>query len=313
MSNLQRNNPEQGVPLDLTRFDLIPLEFVWLDVFTQAKFGGNPLAVVFLEDAKLSDTHLQQIAREFNLSETTFVSAPVNPAHSARVRIFTPRRELPFAGHPTLGTAFAIAQRYGKHYALEDRLILEEGVGPVTVQRLSDGSWELETAQQPSFEALPLPVAELADLLGLRAEDIGAEELPDAEIVSCGVPYALIPIRSLAAIQRARFAWPLDHPRFEAYPALREPYLVCAETVNPAMDYHVRLFAPEAGIAEDPATGSAAAVLAASLGKYQGPGSWRLEQGLEMHRPSQLRIRHQAGRIFVAGHVVPVAQGRFMR
>lgn len=282
-----------------------PLDFVWLDVFTQTRFSGNPLAVVFLEEAQLSDARLQQIAREFNLSETTFVSAPVDPAHSARVRIFTPRRELPFAGHPTLGTAYAVAERYG----LGDRVVLEEGVGPVTVQRLTDGSWELETAQTPVFEPLPVSPVELADLLGLQPEALGSETLPPAEIVSCGVPYALIPVRTLAAIQQARFTWPLDHPLLQTYPALCEPYLVCAETETLA-DYHVRLFAPAAGIAEDPATGSAAAVLAASLARQHTTGQWWLEQGLEMGRPSQLRIRCQSGRLFVAGHVQPVIRGQ---
>lgn len=282
-----------------------PLDFVWLDVFTQTRFSGNPLAVVFLEATELSDARLQQIAREFNLSETTFVSAPVDSRHSARVRIFTPYRELPFAGHPTLGTAHAVAERYG----LGDRVVLEEGVGPVSVRRLADGAWELETAQAPTFSPLPLSLSELAPLLGLQPEDLGGSALPPAEIVSCGVPYALIPVRTLAAIQRARFVWPLEHPLLQAHPALCEPYLVCAETETLA-DYHVRLFAPAAGIAEDPATGSAAVVLAASLARQQPTGQWRLEQGLEMGRPSQLHIRSQAGRLFVAGHVQSVARGQ---
>ncbi len=296
--------------------------YLWLDVFTQTRLGGNPLAVVF-EAESLKTEQMQKIAREFNLSETTFVLPPQDPAHDAQVRIFTPRREIPFAGHPTLGTAFALHHwRQGQLESLSvsrriesgSTLYLEEAVGLLPVTALADGQLEFKVAQTPSYQPLPYPIDCLADLLGLDSSEIGGFDLP-AEIVSCGLPFCLIPIRSLAAIQAATYRWQLSDPRLQAHPELQEVYLVCPQSETAGVDFHVRLFAPGAGIAEDPATGSAAAALAASLYQHrQQEGLWRIEQGLEMGRPSQLQIRlnceQKQAQIFVAGHSQYIANGR---
>lgn len=288
--------------------------YYWVDVFAEARFGGNPL-VVFPEAEGLSSELMQQLAREFNLSETTFVTS-VAAEGAARpdfdVRIFTPGREIPFAGHPTLGTAWVLRQHFGLKTG---KLSLHEGVGQVPVCFLAaEGGrevLELETAVAPEYAPLPLSKAELADFLGLQASEIGIDGL-EPEIVSCGLPYALVPIRSLAAIQRARYIWSQDHPLLRRDPALREVYLFCPETVLPGRDFHVRMFAPGVGVPEDPATGSAAATLAAYLMRHMQEGAegpWQLEQGLELGRPSLLQIRAQAGRIFVAGQVHLLGQG----
>ncbi|PIQ25536.1 hypothetical protein COW36_21055 [bacterium (Candidatus Blackallbacteria) CG17_big_fil_post_rev_8_21_14_2_50_48_46] len=282
------------------------LSFYWLDVFSERLLGGNPLAVVFGAE-RLSSEQMQALAREFNLSETTFVLPPENPAHSCRVRIFTPQKELPFAGHPTLGAAWAVRKAWG---LAADALILEEGVGPVPVRFLSDSLLEFEVAKAPDFAPLALSPEILAQGLGLAPEQIGWENF-QPEIVSAGVPYALIPIRSLAAIRSARYLWGATDPLLKQFPILGEVYLVCPESEDPAADFHVRLFAPGAGVAEDPATGSAAAALGAWLQKHHPTQElWQLEQGLEMGRPSQLWIRLEQARIFVRGEVRCLAQGQ---
>jgi trans-2,3-dihydro-3-hydroxyanthranilate isomerase len=249
---------------------------------------------------------MQAIAREFNLSETTFVLTPENPENTCKVRIFTPSKELPFAGHPTLGTAWAV--NYSKQLKASI-LHLEEGVGTVPVTLLPNGSLELEVISPPTYAPLPISSTLLAEGLGIEAESIGWNGyLP--QIVSCGVAYSLIPINHLEAIQKARYGWMPDHPLLEAYPALGEIYLVCPETEDPQANFHVRLFAPGAGVAEDPATGSAAAALGAWLLKHSSEiGPWLLEQGSEIGRTSQLWVRLDGQRIFVRGQVVLVSQG----
>lgn len=275
--------------------------YVWVDVFTQTRFGGNPL-VVFPEADGLDAATMQQLAHEFNLSETTFVLAdPELPADHARVRIFTPGREIPFAGHPTLGTAWVLRQQ---RQLTSERIILHEQVGLVPVVFGADGSLELQTALDPVYSPTPLSIEQFAEFLGVVPEEIVA-----TEVISCGVAYTLVWLRSLAAIQAATYRWPQSHPLLQAHPALREVYLVCEQTCDPAMDFHVRMFAPGVGVPEDPATGSAAATLAAWLLKLRGPGQWLLEQGLEMGRPSQLAIRSETAGIFVKGHVVRFAEG----
>ncbi|MGE3724627.1 MAG: PhzF family phenazine biosynthesis protein [Candidatus Sericytochromatia bacterium] len=279
--------------------------YLWLDVFTHSPLAGNPLAVV-LDSQGLDTQAMQAIAREFNLSETTFVLPPENPQNTCKVRIFTPSKELPFAGHPTLGTAWAL--NYSQQLN-QTTLRLEEGVGTVPVRLLPDGSLELEAISPPTYAPLPISPDLLAKGLGIEAECIGWNGL-QAEIVSCGVAYTLIPINRLAAIQKARYGWGPDHPLIQSQPALGEVYLVCPETEDPQANFHVRLFAPGAGVAEDPATGSAAATLGAWLLKHSTEkGPWLLEQGLEIGRPSQLWVRLDGRRIFVRGEVVLVSEG----
>ncbi|MBT9545898.1 MAG: PhzF family phenazine biosynthesis protein [Candidatus Sericytochromatia bacterium] len=279
--------------------------YLWLDVFTHSPLSGNPLAVV-LDSQGLDTPTMQAIAREFNLSETTFVLPPENPENTCKVRIFTPSKELPFAGHPTLGSAWAVIH---SKQLKTSTLLLEEGVGTVPVWLLPDGSLELEAISPPRYAPLPISSALLAEGLGIAAEHIGWNG-HQPQIVSCGVAYSLIPINRLETIQKARYGWGPDHPLLQAHPELGEIYLVCPETEDPQANFHVRLFAPGAGVAEDPATGSAAAALGAWLLRHSSEkGPWLLEQGAEIGRPSQLWVRLDGQRIFVRGEVVLVSEG----
>lgn len=275
----------------------------WIvDVFTARRFGGNPLAV--LPDAKgLTETEMQQIAREFNFSETTFVLPPADAAHQARFRIFTPARELPFAGHPTLGTAWVLQQA-----GAAAEMVLEVAAGLLPITQAADRLC-FEAPQAPHCFALAIPPAELASLLGLQPSQLAG----GAVSASCGTPYVLVPLRDHAALAQARYH--SDEALLARWPGLAEVYVY----TPPDADGHfaARLFAPGAGIVEDPATGSAAAALAGWLLRQTGSdgaqGEWCIEQGHLMGRPSQIEVRahRQQGRtrVWVSGQVVPVAQG----
>lgn len=306
------------------------LPFHTLDVFTDRVFGGNPLAV--FPDATHLPTHLmQRIAREMNLSETVFLGPP-EAGGDARVRIFTPGVEVPFAGHPTVGAAVFLAGRLAGRMDAQPGegtvvLVLEENVGPVRVEvRLRSGeavSARFTTAVRPEHRPAPLGTAELAALVGLEEDEIGAGDA-DAwpalvpEAVSCGLPYLVVPVRSLAAVRRAALdlaAW----RRLLSGRWADKVYLVCPEAEGDGVDLHVRMFAPGAGVHEDPATGSAAAALggylAAADGRRDGSLAWTVEQGLEIGRPSLLRVEaeRQAGEtvaVRVGGSAVPVLEGR---
>ncbi|MDQ2695825.1 MAG: PhzF family phenazine biosynthesis protein, partial [Pseudomonadota bacterium] len=181
--------------------------FYTADVFTDRPFGGNPLAV-FPDGRGLADAAMQQIAREFNLSETVFVFPPLDPAHTRRLRIFTPAAELPFAGHPTLGTAFVLAA-IGELPLAGDatRIVFEEGVGPVPVLiRAENGRpafMQLAAARLPEFGPPPPPEAVLAEVLSLNAADLAGADDP-AQAVSCGVPFLFVAVRHRDAVRRAR-------------------------------------------------------------------------------------------------------------
>jgi trans-2,3-dihydro-3-hydroxyanthranilate isomerase len=295
------------------------LLFVQVDVFTERVFGGNPLAVVF-EAAGLSAAEMQAIAREMNCSETTFLLPPTRPDCEARVRIFTPARELPFAGHPTIGTAWVLATEQllppNTH-----RFNLEEGIGPVEV------TLEGEPAQ-PSFlwmrhgEAKFGP--ELTDRAGF-ARTLGLAEsdlLAGAPICtgSTGNPFLYIPLRDREVVDRAR----LDVPALLAAQGEGPNVGVFVFAPDPdpkAGRVYSRMFAPHtSGIPEDPATGSASGPLGAYLverGLVTPAATVDIvsEQGTRMGRPSFIRIRvgMSAGRvseILVGGSVVPVIEGR---
>jgi trans-2,3-dihydro-3-hydroxyanthranilate isomerase len=290
------------------------------DVFTDRIFGGNPLAV--LPDARLLDAvHMQRIAAEFNLSETVFVLPPEDPANTRRLRIFTPSAELPFAGHPTVGSAHVLAAIGEIPLAgAETRIVFEEGVGPVPVTiRAADGKptfAELTAAQLPEFRTeVPTP-DEIAAMLSLQASDLlSGTDAPEA--ISCGVPLLFVPLRDREAAGRAR----LDHGRWEHLLAnawAPHVYVFSYDTETPGADIHARMFAPALGVAEDPATGGAAAPLAGYLGvrdpRGDGTLSWRIEQGLEMGRPSFLEVEadKRKGEIIairVGGSAVLVSEG----
>lgn len=297
------------------------LDFETLDVFTDVVFGGNPLAVVLGGDT-LDGVVMQRIAREFNLSETVFVLPPADPAHTARLRIFTPEQELPFAGHPTIGTALLLAWR-GAPGTTAEVMVLEEGAGlvPVDLER-RDGqvvSGRLTAPQPPQIRETVAPEL-LARIVGLSLADLELSRgLPKA--VSVGNPFTIVEVRSREALARVGADLVLWHEH--AAPRVQNVYLLTRDA--PAgFDFQVRLLAPLMGIPEDPATGSAAAAFAGWLGTHElgtdEPGdaaaaTWMIAQGIEMGRPSQLRI--EAGRdrdgvvtARVGGRAVRVMAGR---
>ncbi|MDX2156919.1 MAG: PhzF family phenazine biosynthesis protein [Hyphomicrobiaceae bacterium] len=295
------------------------LRFHTLDVFTTTRFGGNPLAVVMDADG-LDRTAMQAIAREFNLSETVFVMKPENPAHSARVRIFTPARELPFAGHPTIGTATLLADLRAPDLGGSRNAIiaLEEEIGIVRIGvRLRPGEAafaEFDAPRLPTDQGAVPAMEDIAAAVGLIPSEIGFENHRPS-CFSAGVPFHFIPVRSLEAIAKARCVV----SRWEqAFGRTHAGYLYCRETAHNSSQFHARMFAPGLGVTEDPATGSAAAAFAAVIARHdQPPGGehrYLIEQGFEMGRPShiQLSLVMNDGRlqtVRIGGHAVRVANG----
>ncbi|HLA89415.1 MAG TPA: PhzF family phenazine biosynthesis protein [Gemmatimonadaceae bacterium] len=295
--------------------------YVTLDVFTSVPFGGNPLAV-FPDAPGISEASLLAIAREFNYSETTFCYPPANPAHTRRVRIFTPGGEIPFAGHPTIGTAIVLHAlgEPGAAPGTDAHLVLEEGVGPVpvTVRAGKDGTAfaRFSVAQLPEIGPMPPPRTALAEILSLDTEDVlGAPNAPQA--ISCGIPFLLVPLRSVEAVSRAR----LRIERWEATLASSwapEVFVFAHDPGGGAAHYRARMFAPRLNVPEDPATGSAAACfagyLAARAQQPDGTFAWTVDQGIEMRRASRLEIEADktAGTITairVGGRAVLISEG----
>jgi len=287
-------------------------EYCTLDVFTERRFGGNPLAVV-LDARGIDDATMQSVAREFNYSETTFVLPPADTAHAARVRIFTPGGELPFAGHPTVGTAFALASLGRIGNGVRD-IVFEEGVGPVpvSIDRRADGSIDactLTTAQPPEWVETIEDRAGAAAMLGLAANAVPSRP----EVWSCGVPFLVVPLASVDALSAAR----LDLERWQALLGGRSTQKVYPVARSGDASWRVRMFAPGLGVAEDPATGSAAAALAGWLARHsasEGPQHWEILQGVEIGRPSAIALSYDqsgaaAGRVRVGGRAVIVARG----
>jgi trans-2,3-dihydro-3-hydroxyanthranilate isomerase len=293
--------------------------FVTADVFTDRIFGGNPLAV--LPDARgLADRQMQAIAREFNLSETVFVLPPDDPAHTRKLRIFTPAQEIPFAGHPTVGSALILAATGALELSGETTaIIFEEGAGPVPVTIRSAGGRavfaQLTAPQAPQLRPAQEPAA-LAALVSLTPIDLRTDAgLP--EIASCGLPFLIVEVRDTAALGRAR----LDHAvsrELLAAASTQAVYLVTRDAAGANADFQARMFAPTAGVAEDPATGSAAAAFGGWLGLREAPadGTQRyvVAQGIEMGRPSRLEIEieKRAGTVAavrVGGSAVVVSEG----
>ncbi|HET7848669.1 MAG TPA: PhzF family phenazine biosynthesis protein [Pseudolabrys sp.] len=288
--------------------------FATLDVFTEHRFAGNPLAVVLQSDGLNGDA-MQSIAREFNLSETVFIMPPESDAHRARVRIFTPKRELPFAGHPTVGTAVFLALSDGG--AAPRRLVLEEGIGPVVCDVAPGESCGKASFELPSLSSeigAPPPAEPIAAALGLAKHEVGFGEFVPA-CWSAGAPFTFVPLKTLDAIRRAEPDLARFKPTFE-HPAV---YVFTNETAEVGHDFHARMFAPSLGVVEDPATGSAAAAFAGILARYaanlpNGEHSFAIEQGYEMERPSLIRLglTMTAGALTkasIGGGVVLVAEG----
>lgn len=273
------------------------LNFHTLDVFTDQRYGGNPLAVVHDAD-DLSTEQMQAIAREFNLSETVFVLKPQKPAHSARTRIFTPMKELPFAGHPTIGAAALLAElrapvQNGEQDAL---VVLEQGVGTVRVGvRLRAGTAAYAEFDAPKLptEAGALPAPELlAAGLGLIPSEIGLENHRPSCFAS-GNAFAFIPVTTLEAIGRARVNGSHWERAFDEQ-GIVGAYLYTRQCVSSLNSFHVRMFAPSVGVPEDPATGSGAVSFAGVIHHFDRlrDGTHRrvIEQGIEMGRPSTISL-----------------------
>ena len=283
--------------------------YVTVDVFTDQPFGGNPLAVVL--DAEGLDTGaMQAIAREFNYSETTFVLPPSDPANTAQIRIFTPYRELPFAGHPNVGTAYVLAHE--GHDAT--RLLFEEAAGLVPVEILRDDEGTPFGAELTAPKLLErvgeMPVDAVAQCLSLRPGEITVQNHRPL-VASVGLRFVLAEITSRSALSRAK----LDPAAWASHmPFLGTDSIYFYTTEGGGFDLHSRMFWPGPG--EDPATGSATVTLAALLADAgpEGEMALRIEQGRDMGRPSTLLTRavKQGGIVrsaHVGGRCIPMMRG----
>ncbi len=262
-------------------------EFVTVDVFTDRRFGGNPLAV--LPDASgLTSAQMQAIAGEFNLSETTFVLPPKDAAHSAEVRIFTPRAELPFAGHPNVGTAFVLARRGHPH----DPLLFEEEAGLVPLELLHEGGAPVGarlTAPRPLSRGAEITPDIVAAACSLAADDIETRHHAPG-IASCGTAFIFAELKTRRALAAARPQAEIFARSFPIDGATGIHLYVREEAGG--IDLRARMFAPLHGVPEDPATGSANVALAGLLASLRPEPDldlhWRIAQGVEMGRPSLL-------------------------
>jgi trans-2,3-dihydro-3-hydroxyanthranilate isomerase len=271
------------------------LAYHLLDVFAQRPFAGNGLAVVVDADG-LDRQQMQAIAREFNLSETAFVLAPRDPIHTARLRIFTPTTELPFAGHPTIGAACLIASLRAPDMIGRQplQIVLEEQAGAVVCEvsrfrNLLRGSFV--PPQPPAISGVLPDRAEIAAALGLGEAVIGFDAHEPA-VASAGLPFAFVPVNSLSALNEIK----PDFSRFPTAFRLERPgvFVYARETSDPAHHVQARVFAPGLGVSEDPATGSAAAAFAAVAVHFERPENGEheivIEQGFSIGRPSHIGL-----------------------
>ncbi len=299
--------------------------FVTVDVFTNTRFGGNPLAVFPNADG-LEDVEMQAIAREFNLSETTFVQPPADARHAARVRIFTPGGEVPFAGHPNVGTAFVLAQALLAGGAeLPEHFTFEEIAGLVRVHLIRGADGTVTGARVAAPHALSIgtavPVDMVAACAGLTAEDVLTSSHAPL-VASVGTEFVIAELTDLAALGRATPDLGAFRRSVAALPELagRLGLLLYVRLDGSALNLRTRVFVPLMGVNEDPATGSANAVLAALL-TAQAPGddvdlAYDIDQGIEMGRPSRLLATARKtgeGPVFasVAGDCVMMLRGTY--
>lgn len=295
--------------------------FDTLDVFTTERFGGNPLAVVRQAEG-IDEGLLQTIAREFNLSETTFVVPPSDPANTAAVRIFTPGAELPFAGHPTIGTAIVLAEELEGDADTSQRTIrFEERIGLVEVRvrkQAGEAAFaELSAAVIPERNRDAPGVREIAAALSLSEADIAeARHVPGDHIA--GNAFLFVPVRDLDAVARA-------HVDRAAWTALASgkgwvgAFVYAPGGESPDASFRARMFGPDVGIEEDPATGSAAAIFPGQIHDCEnlsdGTHEWLVEQGYDMGRPSRIFVEADVAggalqSIRVGGHAVRVSCGQ---
>lgn len=291
--------------------------FHTLDVFTDRVFGGNPLAV-FPDAADIPPETMQRIARELNLSETVFITGAEGTSFD--VRIFNPLFELPFAGHPTVGTAFLLAT-LGRvpGEGRVARLVLREQVGPVPVEvRMEDGRpvFALLAAPRVPEPGPPPPSpAQLAELLSIDEADLDGDA--PAANWTAGVPFLFVAVRTLDALARARVevgAW----ERHLSAAWAPHVYVTTADTGDEGVALRARMFAPAMGIPEDPATGGAATALAGLLAarhaSSDGTWTWTVMQGVEMGRPSRILVEAdvrdgRVAQVRVGGAAVLVSEG----
>ncbi len=291
------------------------LRYLVFDVFTTIPFAGNQLGVV-PDASALSGEQMQTIARELSLAETIFFLPPEDPSHSAKVRIFMPNGELPFAGHPTIGGAIAYAGLNG--LAQDSTVVLEEGVGPIRCRVSADangGRSSFVAVRRPQELAFGADAQSVASALRLSIADF---DVGDHKIImaSGGVPYVTIPVRSLEELARAK----IDADKWLALDVKREgkfaaPYLYCRDGEN---RFRTRMFAPWDGIPEDAATGSAAVAFAATLKRFEasldGDHAFEITQGVEMGRRSDIGLGFSVERgllfdVTISGSAVKVASG----
>ena len=287
--------------------------FVQVDVFTRVRFGGNQLAV-FTDASGLDAATMQNVAREMNYSESTFVFPPESASADAQVRIFTPAKELPFAGHPVVGTAFVLGAERRKR-----EMTLELKVGALDViadAETGDVGWAQMRQPLPAFRASELSRSALARMLGVEEQDVHAS-LP-SEFGSAGVEFLYAPLASIDAVRRARLNLGVAEAAglSSGHPAV---YLFSTETVVSGYAAHARMLSQliSDSVAEDPATGSAAGPLGAYLVRHgqQRAGAFTIEQGYEVGRPSQIEVAIEGDEgsvtsVRVGGGVVRVAEGQ---
>ena len=299
---------------------MVDLSFVTADVFTSKRFGGNPLAV-FPNCVPLDTDRMQAIAREFNLSETVF-AFPARARNATRqLRIFTPERELPFAGHPTVGTAIVLAEQgYLGDIGAHADIAFEEGAGlvPVRLERRS-GNWSaaLSAPIIPKIIPCQLNPLALAHAVGLTLADLSTQAAPT--IASAGVPFLFLPVRNRDALSRAR----PDIGRWSEYLGglpTQEILLFTLYDWRAGREVHARMFAPSLGVVEDPATGGAAAAAGRTLFDLQKPDgattAWIIWQGADMGRLSRIDLtihveKGELARVEVGGEAVLISEGRY--
>ncbi|MGB7205190.1 MAG: PhzF family phenazine biosynthesis protein [Anderseniella sp.] len=289
-------------------------QFHTLDVFTTEVFTGNPLAVV-LEAQSLGTEQMQKIAKEFNLSETVFVLPPVDGANTAKLRIFTPDRELAFAGHPTVGSAVLLADLFG----IDDEVRFEEGVGLVRValsQRDKGRFAQLAAAVMPEPWTNVPSDKKIAAAMSLKEQQIGYGTHRASVFNPGNHPILYVPLKDREALAEARISMN-DWSALGAAGAFLA-YLYCEGSKATGVDFHARAYTPLTGIFEDPATGSAAAGFPGPLLSYEGPWvgtrKWILMQGEDMGRPSRIELEADVTKaslsgIRVGGHAVRVSSG----
>ncbi|MEO0381948.1 MAG: PhzF family phenazine biosynthesis protein [Pseudomonadota bacterium] len=308
----------------------MPIPYRIYDVFTDTPLAGNPLAVVDLRENDLSDEDQQKLAKEFNLSETVFLLNSMNPVHSARLRIYTPDRELPFAGHPTIGAAVALARDSVADGLSTGLVLMEEKIGLIRAAVKVDDDQDARTGGFAEFDLVTTPEEKLwepnkddvALALGLSPHQIGFENHVPTDFDG-GMPYFCVPLHDLDALENVTPNAPLFAELFAGGRGHDSVYMYTRETVGAESSFAARMMWPVGGsVREDPATGSGVASLAGAIMKFDAPMEGRhrlvIEQGFAMGRPSLITLELEVdasgalGMARLGGDAVCVAQGTLL-